>query len=161
MTDNEIIKALECCVKLSTEGCKACPYYMLGHGCLIECLEDTIDLINRQRAEIERLSLLAESFASAVAQDVESCENCACKLLDERDEARAEADELALEIDELIIEKDKLFDEAEALIKNAKAEAVKEFAERLKRELSFGKYTDAESIDNLVKEFTEGKSDET
>lgn len=58
------------------------------------------------------------------------------------------------------------------VINNAKAEAVKEFAERLKEnkidiDVSFGygreHYTEAVAvveIDNLVKEFTEGKNDE-
>ena len=57
MTNNEIIKALECCVNEKAD-CKGCPYE--SDGCLIEngknkLLEDTLDLINRQKAEIERL----------------------------------------------------------------------------------------------------------
>ena len=53
MTDNEIIKALECCMK---DDCENCPYFANG---LFECgehfNEDVLDLINRQKAEIERL----------------------------------------------------------------------------------------------------------
>lgn len=37
-------------------------------------------------------------------------------------------------------------------LNTAKVEAIKEFAERLRKELSFGKYITAEQIDNLVKE---------
>ncbi len=59
MTDNDIIKAVECCIK---EDCKNCPYFASG---LFECgehfNEDVLDLINRQKAEIERLSK-AETF---------------------------------------------------------------------------------------------------
>ena len=40
------------------------------------------------------------------------------------------------------------FDELE----KERAEAVKEFAERLKKELSFGHYIQPDQIDNLVKE---------
>ena len=50
MTDEEIIKALECCAD-EDMGCEVCPYW--AKGCTVE--KDTIDLINRQQAEIERL----------------------------------------------------------------------------------------------------------
>jgi hypothetical protein len=53
MTDNEIIKALECCANHdNVDACDDCP-------CLKgECISTTpyvLDLINRQKAEIERL----------------------------------------------------------------------------------------------------------
>ena len=41
---------------------------------------------------------------------------------------------------------------AEGCRKEIKSEAVREFAEKLKSMLSFGKYTSYEQIDNLVKE---------
>ena len=37
-------------------------------------------------------------------------------------------------------------------IRRTRTEAIKEFAERLKKELSFGKYIQPDQIDNLVKE---------
>ena len=56
MTDNEIIKALECCFIES--GCNECPCYIENPDAK-ECLETVgilaIDLIKRQQAEIERL----------------------------------------------------------------------------------------------------------
>ena len=72
MTDNEIIKALECCPKAEmTVDCKAlgCPVYQKkGCGYVLNCdlnsttdaiieglSKDALDLINRQKAEIERL----------------------------------------------------------------------------------------------------------
>ena len=71
MTDNEIIKALECCIKVETYGdcvemgCPAstkqgCYYYLrtdddYENTIYIEILKDALDLINRQKAEIERL----------------------------------------------------------------------------------------------------------
>lgn len=59
MTDNEIVKALECC-KLTNEQqesqCEDCP---LWETSLMICQEllafHALDLINRQKAEIERL----------------------------------------------------------------------------------------------------------
>ena len=52
MTDNEIIKALEYCINNNT--CKGCPYS--GKGCYIPLKKNSLDLINRQQAEIERLN---------------------------------------------------------------------------------------------------------
>lgn len=56
MTDNEIIKALECCGK-SPPVCHECKYK--GKCNRIDCYDylkrDAVDLINRQKAEIERL----------------------------------------------------------------------------------------------------------
>ena len=56
MTDNEIIKALECCSK--NEPCNICSYDKKEKDdfvCCSKLMVDTIDLINRQKAEIERL----------------------------------------------------------------------------------------------------------
>lgn len=58
MTDNEIIKALECC---STDGrtCEECPYNEQTtdeNFCDEKLQADALDLINRQKAEIERLN---------------------------------------------------------------------------------------------------------
>jgi hypothetical protein len=58
MTDNEIIKALEICG--NSFGCNECPYYdkgnFQGSKCSYNNAKDAVDLINRQKAEIERLS---------------------------------------------------------------------------------------------------------
>ena len=61
MNDNEIIKALECCkVCSSPEYCGECPYVECTtvKGCVDEMLTDALNLINRQKAEIERLEKL-------------------------------------------------------------------------------------------------------
>ena len=58
MNDNEIIKALECCTVCSSiETCGECPYVECPtrKGCVGEMVKDALDLINRQKAEIERL----------------------------------------------------------------------------------------------------------
>ncbi len=62
MTDNDIIKVLECCNKMDNgKGCWQCPYRQYCPACLTKRNEDTIDLINHQQAEIERLKQLTES----------------------------------------------------------------------------------------------------
>ena len=59
MTDNEIIKALECCASVD-DGCLTdCPLYDGDDSCFSTLLKPTLDLINRQKAEIERLNKIA------------------------------------------------------------------------------------------------------
>lgn len=119
MTDNEIIKALECCLKgCNAEGCDDCPLYEKVEDCEIEIPIIALDLINRQKAKIERLKRYDE----------------------ERD--------IALHA---------------RLIANAKTEAIREFVEKLKREIDMISYETGfehqetiDTIDNLVKEMTEG-----
>lgn len=53
MTDNEIIKALECC-HADRYSCDKCPYG--GIKCTL--YDDTVDLINRQKEKIERLETM-------------------------------------------------------------------------------------------------------
>ncbi len=52
MTDKEIIKASECCIKYDM--CVICPCYSFCGG-EYDLLQNTFDLINRQQAEIEDL----------------------------------------------------------------------------------------------------------
>ena len=52
MTDNEIIKALEHCRK---KECNTCPCYDDEIECGEMLIGHTLDLINRQKAEIKRL----------------------------------------------------------------------------------------------------------
>ena len=58
MTDNEIIKALELCVTNDyfEQNCKDCSFKKHGAVCMDVMLKYVLDLINRQKAEIERLT---------------------------------------------------------------------------------------------------------
>ena len=126
MTDNEIVKGLEVCQNISGETCDDCPYEESKHldevmpnglnydqmSCDMWLQMDSLDLINRQKAEIERLNKEVETFADI----------------------------------------GKMYSEV-------KAEAVKEFAERLKKEINvrttFSKEQDKNVliyIDNILKE---------
>lgn len=54
MTDEQIIKAVEICRTPDT--CRGCPYHELyTAGCISFLMKDVFDLINRRKAEIERL----------------------------------------------------------------------------------------------------------
>lgn len=56
MTDNEIIKALKCCSETTGSECSECP--LLNVECsAYDLYKLALDLINRQKAEIERLHI--------------------------------------------------------------------------------------------------------
>ena len=130
MTDEQIIKALECCVKTEfISDCAKCK--MFAFDCKDILIENALDLINRQKAEIEELKTEIER----------------------------------METQNTLLLKKKCKDINTAR-KKIKSEAIKEFAERLKKHsfvdnLSLdGKETVyVDDIDKLVKEMTEEKSD--
>lgn len=65
MTDNEIIKALECCFNndWNKTKCNECPFYNGGGGCIDELKKSTLDLINRLQAEkVEVIKEFAQKF---------------------------------------------------------------------------------------------------
>ena len=58
LTDNETIKALECCTNSFYNGfakCEECPKFTEMSGCTIKLMCNALDLINRKNAKIERL----------------------------------------------------------------------------------------------------------
>lgn len=74
MTDNDIIKALECCITIEGNSCGGCP---VEKGCITDegvniLHKHALDLINRQKAEIERykgvIKLLENDVKEAQAE---------------------------------------------------------------------------------------------
>ena len=144
MTDNEIIKALACCVKddEGASGCsEKCPLFDTHTDCATFLRKNALDLINRQKAEIEELQ-----------QKNSSC--------------NSKNSELKAEVKRLKAEADCADGYADALEAKAKAEAIKEFAKRLKEKASSAVTScqgreiyetkqyqmSAVGLDNLVKE---------
>lgn len=115
-TDDEVIRALECCAVDPNSGkfsdCKNCPLddKRTSYCFEFEIQKLALDLINRQRAEIAE-------YQKHIDQDI-------------------------------------------IYVHQVKAEAVKEFAERIKRECLIDRgyeILQAGTINNLVKEFTESE----
>lgn len=136
-TAAEVIKALECCSKDNVKDCDVCPYVDIETKtyCVNELIKDTLDLINRQKAEIDILIRKHDT------------------LLDEIAEKDAEIERLTETLD--IYAKE--FDSKYASVI---AEAIKEFAEEFeKRCLASGIYPvlTKNILKNLVKELTEDK----
>lgn len=75
MTDREIIKALEYCTNESDGECKECEYEKYYPRCVPKLLEDALDIINCQKAEIERLT--KETMNMAI--NIETCQTEAIK----------------------------------------------------------------------------------
>lgn len=146
MTDNEIIKALGQCE--TQKYCSDCPY-LERIGCKKHLYQDALDLINRQKAEIARLEekrLEDDKLLNVrVAEAVNTVSNANQKYVNalEKEINRLRKD--CKDIDEFaraICKKRTLQGKAVAdlgdlqeYIKDQKAEAVKEFAERLKKKV--------------------------
>ena len=138
MTDNDIIKALECCCK--GDKCVGhCPFHNNNHDidiCTSRLSENALDLINRQQAEIERLQNKIDAITLI---QVEEIHNFAQEKLS-----------LLRKIHKRV---------------STESESIKEFAERLKTKVNLDLceaidcsdylYDLPKQIDNLVKEMTE------
>ena len=74
MTDNEIIKVLECCKngKCITRNCPHSHYPYEGDECHPALAKAALDLINRQKAEIERLEDLNKCYYTSCQQIAKS-----------------------------------------------------------------------------------------
>ena len=81
MTDEQIIKALECCI--GNIQCGKCSIFGTIN-CMNNLMQDALDLINRQKAEIERLlqklqqakSEAIKEFAERLKDDMRLDEEC-------------------------------------------------------------------------------------
>jgi hypothetical protein len=141
MTDNElkkwnneaedrIIKALECCrMPVGSGACNNCPFDYQREkrltGCDKSCttllFDCSLDLINRQKAEIGELT----AFANQLEEQRDL-------WMEKAGEQKAEIKEL----DKLTIEQRREIDRLFNYVQYARAAANKEFAERLKEEIT-------------------------
>ncbi len=83
MTDEQIIKALECCATDDGDDCFQCPYgnivYKPGNGgCVNRCRKEALDLINRQKAEVE--NEIKEIKSEAIKEFAEQLKSRLAKL---------------------------------------------------------------------------------
>lgn len=165
MADKDIIQVLQYIVENGSGACDKCPVFPCGkikdyedNQCSRFIAEKALDLINRQKAEIERLQKEA-NLVSIQFQDMQ----------ERQEESQAEIDKLNAENMLTMSERNAFrtsFYEILKQLKTAKSEAIKEFAERLKETITNeidtyynsngGGYYLAEDtiedIDNLVKQ---------
>lgn len=178
-TDEETIEALECCQREYDTDCEKCPYNKYSRtGCRGALSEDTLDLINRQKAENEEfvgnIDRLKEENGNLTVE-FQSMRGAANSLKMHHEEAQAEIvrlqsmnqakldtiHDLQAEIERLQKEKDEyayLYDKhINTAFSHIKSESYKEFAERLKQFLLLNREGEMsvitfENIDNLLKE---------
>ena len=160
MTDKEIIKAWD-------EELHLANYVNENYrnGVKVSLIEDTLDLINRQQAENERLSSSAKQWEE-IAKD----------LLISKEKQQAEIEKLNVELvgmrgacnsykmhyDNAKAEIERLNNNISAMVttlsnsaKETRVEAIKEFAGVLRQQAFDRLYVSIDEIDNLVKEMTE------
>lgn len=157
-TDEEVIKALGSCGEIDRVACDSCVFNK-EEDCIVELAKLALDLINRQKAEIERLTVELVGMRGAANSYKMHYDNAmreVARLTAERDAMHQDVN--AAEEYAFLMRKEK-----DALIKTYKectAEVIKEFAERLKTYYrSLDKTVGAlveYHIDEIVKEMLEG-----
>ena len=166
MTDNDIIKALECCKEATAVGCKNCPLYEdKGHTCITILSHNALDLINRKDDIIDSLIAGQETLQKCIAERMAEI-----KILQEKsvaddkllnDRVQEAVNSVSKANQKYVDALEKAFNEKVAELKTAKTKAYREFAERLKEKYDkplfyLGSYEQFMSeVDNLVKEMTE------
>ena len=110
MTDNEIIKSMQCVIG-NDANCSECTYQKVlpFPSCRMMCAKNALDLINRQKAIIEK-SEKVERFADKTIET-----------------ANAEIERLEKELMKCKLEKEMLYQTVEEI----KSETIKEFAEKI------------------------------
>lgn len=150
LEDNEIIKALDCCQK---EDCYGCSYFH-KEECTNFLTKDAFDLINRQKAEIERLETRYEKLLKAKEQiEVETSQ-----------EVQSLHREIKTQNNALLAYKEEFERyQSGAYIKLAKAEAVKELLEKIEKQAIPNEddvyWVELDDIYNIVEEMAGGVDD--
>ena len=133
-TDEEAVEGLSAYVHYKCENCTVKDLGICCNSCFIACVAQVGDLANRQKAEIERLTM---------------------KLTSRTDENTILRRYFGIKTDEQV---SRIIANYKGVIQTTKSEAIKEFAERLKSHLIIYTYINLnDAIDTLVKEMTEGQ----
>ena len=121
MTDNEIIKALECCCK--NNNCEDCPldYLTFSSQCAGELAIKSLDLINRLQAQNKDLAETIHNLT--IEKDA---------LFDKAEELKAEVERLNV----LIKTKNKLIEGLDQSISYAYDRAIEEFANKVTHDIN-------------------------
>lgn len=87
MTKDEIKKALECCLEISYNSCKDCPYANNGNFSCVggKMCKDALNLISEQEQEIERLKAENEELTKVVSSKVYDFIDNAKEIADARE----------------------------------------------------------------------------
>lgn len=140
MTDEQIIKAVGICRTQDT--CRDCPYQKLDiEGCVFEHVKDVFDLINRQKAEIEKLKR-GVTFTFTI-EDFESIKETIISNIDNKIKTEA-IKELAEELEYFVLHEDIEVVEPKCKDYESYINGANQFRHQIKN-----------GINNIVKEMTE------
>lgn len=157
MTDNEIIKAMQCVIG-NDVSCSECEYQkaLPFPSCRRMCAKNALDLINRQKAKIEEFDgkiIIQQGIIDYQKAEIERLKDKIFVLENDLEKAESLSDALGNDVD---IKLNHIYDLEEKL-KKAKSEVIKEFAERLNEKFGIADCivtVDNNGIDELVKEMT-------
>lgn len=137
MTDNEIIKALECCTQ--NVGCNGCPFnnsiefiYLGGYACAEAMRKSALNLIKRQKAEIERLQYIKKHINDVILEDCvpetpEAYNMCFQKLIKKLTNTKAAKSETIKEFEEKITEIFKRYAHIHSFAEAARKDSIEAF----------------------------------
>ena len=149
-TDEEIVKALECCRDFGDFGdCSLCPYENATFADELDCTQklhtDALALINRQKAEIAVLTTAVDNSTKEFLKlhdeyqdqkaDIDKLQEVNADLNESLRLAAEANKDLKAEIERLqedVLEVTAILGEIELRNAQIKAEAIKEFVEKLK-----------------------------
>ena len=165
LKDNETMKALECCIKFVNAEevpCNECPFHDYD-DCLSVSRQQAIDLINRQKAEIERLHTLCKPTETSGYKIENGKVVFYTKILNGYRHEYESLDRVVNDMNIMLqnaYKTDEIAGHYKGKVKTAKSEAIKEFAERFwiecAKTMDTGTlYWIKEIKNNLVKEMTE------
>ena len=152
MTDNEIIKALECCVNKQLCAFDEDKFYChngYSKFCDIALLRDALDLINRLQAEIEHI----DNESSALLADIDFRENEINRLQAQNEvyeTCNARKDETIKSLESRLKKLQMQFGDIGKMYSEIKAEAYKEFADILQSHFENYPYDERVRIDYVI-----------
>ena len=138
MTEKEIIRGLECCNNNSVCVCLGCPLnYRHNNGCISYLTANALDLINRQKAEIEELTDKHWNECMQIAEYDDSCRQYKRSLIKYQ---KKEKERIIRNANSMVNEHDRILkylrtSSVTFVPETDSKEAVKKFAEALKAEL--------------------------
>ena len=162
---------MECCVAEGCPTCDECPFDEFCCYGTIKMVNNALDLINRQKEEIDRLKFALERANKyGVGADREN-ERLLAEIKSEKAKIEIAGEVIRRQSDEIDELRKHIKDKFEASLRllndydvsTAKAEAIKEFSEKIKDSRNrifncvYSEYHFGNMIETLVKEFTEEK----
>ena len=167
LTNKHIAESVECCVKADCKSCPLSHYKDFTNDCEKHIIGVLRDENVRLKAEVERLHTLCKPTEASGFRTEKGKVVFYTNILNGYRHEYNDLDEVVKELnlmlqnayknDSIIGFYKNTIEEQVSKLKTAKSEAIREFAERLKKKIFPFPFAKISEINNLVKEMTEGK----